>query len=98
MKCPICSEVIRFKLTSKFIPTPYGVCFQKPEDQLKIETVPCKHCNGTGEIQEGDVWHIEIRSHVIGTLYYDYKQFDGESFGINSEFEVIPLYRMEKVK
>jgi len=58
----------------------------------------CKHCRGTGKVQAKDVWHIEIRSHIVGTLYYDYKQFDGESFGINSEFEVIPLHRMEKVK
>ena len=110
MKCPICYEVIRFKLTSKFIPTPYGVCFQKPEDQLKIETVPCEHCDGTGEIQEDTWWLCKVSRKGVGvwsetsvlkfengnwcTLDTDFI----EMFCFNPIDEIEPITRMKEVK
>ena len=82
MKCPVC-DGRGYTLKQRFVGA--GVVTDKPR---------CNHCQGTGEIQEGDWW--KMRSLVDGDYVEAVCFMDFSSDLDWDSWE--PLYRMERVK
>lgn len=90
MKCPVCE----------------GNCYRDIPGEDYPDVIDCPHCRGTGEIQEGDWWMCRIRFLDTGECEeYIYKNTGGNKWRdfagfwyTDNDCEVVPLYRMERVK